>query len=144
MTATVATVLALAVAIESTAVLSAAVAIVAVAAASVLSIFQVDLVVWSPRPPRGRPHSRSSSRSSRSLDPSGRQVGPGGRAFVRTLARGRGTGSCARARLHGPRCTDPRCARAPLCRSAALSLGPRRSDPLSFGLPRAVSACSVA
>ena len=123
MAATVATVLALAVAIESTAVLSAAVAIVAVAAASVLSIFQVAVVVWSPRPTRGRPVIPDRRRAR--VAPAtphiiGRQAGLGGRAFVRAPAGGRGSGLRVSAQLQaGRRCMDPRAR----CARSALSLG---------------------
>ena len=126
MAATVATVLALAVAIESTAVLPAAVAAglpVAVAAATVMSIFRVaasssghpallavvlsfQIVVALESLPR-RPVIW-------------RQAGPGGRAFVRAPAGGRGSGLRVSAQLQaGRRCMDPRAR----CARSALSLG---------------------
>ena len=134
MASTIATVLALAVAIESTLGLPTAVAAVlpvAVAAATVVCIFQV-VIVWSSPSSRSSCHFRSSSRSSRCRDlPSaaaGRQDRPGVRAFV-----GRGAG---RDRARVPGCMDPAAwtpLHGPCCATIPLSLGRPAARTLSLG-----------
>ena len=126
MAATVATVLALAVAIESTAVLPAAVAAglpVAVAAATVMSIFQVAASSSGPLALLAVVLSFQIVVALESLPRRpviGRQAGPGGRAFVRAPAGGRGSGLRVSAQLQaGRRCMDP----PAQCAMAALSLG---------------------
>ena len=115
--ATFATVLALAVAIESIAVLPTAVAAVlpvaneSIAVLPVESIFQEALDVWSPRLPRGRPvlPDRRRARAAPAT-PHQRQTDGAGRGRIRASA-GRGAGlriaresaAASRTPPHGPR-----------------------------------------